>query len=180
MVWLRGRAPYLMLLGAVVGLDQLTKAIVDRLIGLHESRPIVEGLVSLTYVRNRGAAFGLLSEANIPYQSILFSIVSLLALGAIVSYAMKLPPESRLPQAALTLVMGGAVGNLIDRARLGYVIDFIDVFWGSHHWPAFNAADSAISVGVTLLILDILRAPGTDEQPKRSVVGAATPAGRSQ
>jgi signal peptidase II len=74
-------------------------------------------------------------------------------------YFVKLPDRSRLARMALALVMGGALGNLIDRARLGSVIDFVDVFWGPHHWPAFNVADSAISVGVVLLVLDMLRAP---------------------
>jgi signal peptidase II len=154
-----GRSPYLWIAGVVVALDQVTKALVDDLMALHESRPIVEGLVRLTYVQNRGAAFGILSEAGLPYQSVMFSMVSVLALLAIALYAWRMPVQSRLPQTALALVMGGAVGNLLDRARLGYVIDYMDVYWGPHHWPAFNVADSAISVGVTLLVIDILRNP---------------------
>jgi signal peptidase II len=170
----RGRVPYVMLAAAVVLLDQVTKVLVDRAMELHESRPIVEGLLSLTYVRNRGGAFGMFSDADLPYQSILFSLVSLAAFVAIVSYAWKLPAAHRLPQAGLGLIMGGAIGNLIDRARLGYVIDFVDAYWGSHHWPAFNVADSAISIGVTLLVLDVLREPRAEETHP-----AAAPAGRS-
>jgi signal peptidase II len=150
---------YLWIAGAVVALDQVVKALVDRYLELYESHTIVEGLARLTYVQNRGAAFGILSDADLPYQSVLFSVVSILALGAIAVYAWKLPVTSRLPQAALALIMGGAVGNLLDRVRLGYVIDYVDVYWGRHHWPAFNVADSAISVGVALLVLDILRSP---------------------
>ena len=153
---------YLGIAGAIVALDQVAKALVDRYFELHESRTIVEGLARLTYVQNRGAAFGILSDADLPYQSLLFSVVSILALGAIAVYAWKLPIASRLPQTALALIMGGAVGNLLDRMRFGYVIDYVDVYWGRHHWPAFNVADSAISVGVALLVLDILRSPHPD------------------
>jgi signal peptidase II len=154
-----GRSTYLWIAGVIVALDQVTKALVDHLMMLHQSRTIVEGLVRLTYVQNRGAAFGILSEAGLPYQSVLFSVISLLALLAIALYAWRMPVQSRLPQTALALVMGGAVGNLLDRARLGYVIDYMDVYWGAHHWPAFNVADSAITIGVALLVLDILRNP---------------------
>lgn len=181
-----GRSPYFWIAGVVVALDQVTKALVDDLMALHESLPIVEGLIRLTYVQNRGAAFGILSEAGLPYQSVMFAVVSLLALLAIALYAWRMPVQSRLPQTALALVMGGAVGNLLDRARLGYVIDYVDVYWGAHHWPAFNVADSAISLGVALLVIDILRNPQpigplgaavqVDEAPKTEI--AAQPAGR--
>lgn len=158
----RRRGLYLWIAGLVVALDQATKALVDRYMELHESHSIIDGLARLTYVQNRGAAFGILSDADLPYQSALFSVVSVVALLAIAVYAWRLPAASRLPQAALALIMGGAVGNLLDRARLGYVIDYVDVYWGRHHWPAFNVADAAISVGVGLLVLDILRRPQPD------------------
>ena len=170
------RRPYLLLMLAVVGLDQATKWLVDRVMDLHESRVVIEGLLSLTYVQNRGAAFGVLSDAELPYQAILFSLVSILALGAIAAYAWRLPAASRLPQTALALIMGGALGNLFDRARLGYVVDFVDVFWGAHHWPAFNVADSAISVGVGLLILDMVLSPESG-QTVAAEVGAPPLAG---
>ena len=153
---------YFWIAGAIVALDQVAKALIDRYMDLHQSHTIVEGLARLTYVQNRGAAFGILSDADLPYQSVLFSVVSILALGAIAVYAWRLPITSRLPQTALALIMGGALGNLLDRMRLGYVIDYVDVYWGRHHWPAFNVADSAISIGVALLVLDILRSPQPD------------------
>jgi signal peptidase II len=173
-----GRSTYLWIAGVIVALDQVTKALVDDFMTLHESRTIVEGLVRLTYVQNRGAAFGILSEAGLPYQSLMFSVVSLLALLAIALYAWRMPVQSRLPQTALAMVMGGAVGNLLDRARLGYVIDYVDMYWGPHHWPAFNVADSAITVGVALLVIDILRNPEMDESPKGEI--AASPAGHGE
>lgn len=154
-----GQRMYFGVAGVIVCLDQITKVLVDRFMALYESRPVVEGLVRLTYVQNHGAAFGILSDAGLPYQSVLLAIVSLVALAAIGVYAWRLPAGSRMPRMALALIMGGAVGNLLDRVRHGYVVDFVDVHWGPHHWPAFNVADSAITVGVTLLLLDILRHP---------------------
>ena len=124
--------------------------------------PLVDGLLSLSHVRNRGAAFGLLSDWDLPYQSVLLSLLSIAALVAIALYFFRLPAAARLPRLALALVLGGAVGNLIDRVRLGYVVDFIHVYWRQHQWPDFNVADSAITIGVTLLVLDILRSPGQE------------------
>ena len=179
------RGPYVWIMAAIVVLDQATKLIVDRMMSLHESHEVIAGFLRLTYVRNRGAAFGILSDADLPFQAALFSVLSLAALFAIGLYAWRLPAESRLPKTALALIMGGAVGNLIDRMRLGYVIDFVDAHWGPHHWPAFNVADSAITMGVVLLVLDMLWHPhGATDAPARRVpaeratgVPAATPGG---
>jgi signal peptidase II len=157
--------------GLIVCLDQITKTLVDRTMALYESRSIVDGLLKLTYVQNRGAAFGILSDADLPNQHWMLAVVSLLALGAIAFYAWKLPANARMPRLALALIMGGAVGNLLDRLRLGYVVDFVDVFWGPHHWPAFNVADSAISIGVALLLLDILRHPQGETRAEAPVAG---------
>ena len=164
------RAYYLWISAAVVALDQATKWVVDQFMGLHETRELIDGLVRLTHVRNRGAAFGVLSDADLPYQAFIFAAVSLLALFAIAVYAWRLPTASRVPRLGLALIIGGALGNLIDRVRLGYVIDFVDVYWRTHHWPAFNVADSCISIGVCLLVIDMLRAP-------RAEPGVAAPAG---
>lgn len=166
-----GRRMYFGVAGLIVCLDQITKTLVDRYMALYESRSIVDGLVKLTYVQNRGAAFGIFSDADLPNQHWLLAVVSLLALGAIAFYAWKLPAGSRLPRVALALIMGGAVGNLLDRLRLGYVVDFVDVFWGAHHWPAFNVADSAISIGVALLLLDILRHPQGETRAEAPAAG---------
>jgi len=171
--------PYLLLIAAVVVLDQLTKALVVRQIGLHDYVPLVDGLVSLSHVRNHGAAFGLLSDWNLPYQSLLLSLLSLAALGAIATYFLRLPAAARLPRAALALVLGGAVGNVIDRLRLGYVVDFVHVYWREYQWPDFNAADSAITIGVALLVIDILSSPETEPQGAAAGIDTATPAGRT-
>ena len=160
--------PYLLLMAAIVLLDQATKALVVRSLALHAYVPVVDGLLSLSHVRNRGAAFGFLSDWDVPYQAVLLALLSLGALLAIALYFLRLPAEARLPRLALALVLGGAVGNLVDRLRLGYVVDFVHVYFREHQWPDFNLADSAITVGVTLLVLDILRSPG----PARTRAGA--------
>lgn len=177
---MRRHLPSALLIAAVVVLDQLTKWLVVRSIGLHDSVPIVDGLLSLSHVRNRGAAFGVLSDWDLPYQSWLLALLSVAALAAIAAYFWKLPAAARLPRVALALVLGGAVGNLIDRARLGYVVDFVHVYWREHQWPDFNVADSAITIGVTLLVLDILRSPGREPAAEAPVETAATPARRTE
>ncbi len=178
---MRPRLVYTFLTVFVVGADQLTKWLVRMRLELHEYREIVSGLLSLSHVRNRGAAFGILSDAELPYQSALFAALSLIALGAIALYARRLPATARLPQTALALILGGAVGNLVDRVFHGYVTDFVHVYWKQHVWPDFNVADSAISVGVCLLLLDMLRSADTGEdrnaRPEAESFGTASPAG---
>ncbi len=171
------RLPYLLVMLGVLVLDQSTKWLVARSLELHDYRSLIDGFLSLSHVRNRGAAFGILSDADLPYQAMLFSALSLVALVAIAVYAWRLPAGARLPQFALALILGGALGNLIDRMRMGYVTDFIHVYWKTHQWPDFNSADSAITVGVTLLVLDILLSPQMETSAKAEIV--ASPAGRT-
>ena len=156
---MKGHTRYLSIVLAVVVLDQLTKAWVQRSIGVHESRPVIDGFLSLTHGRNPGIAFGVLSEGRLPFQALALTLLGLVAVVALSVYAWRVPPVHRLRLVALSLVIGGAVGNLIDRIRYGSVVDFIHVYWRTHQWPDFNVADSAISVGVTLLILEGLFSP---------------------
>jgi signal peptidase II len=151
--------PYLGIVAAVIVLDQLTKAWVQRSIGPHESRPVIDGFLSLTHGRNPGIAFGILSEGGLPFQAQALTLLGLVAVMALSAYALRVPPAHRLRLVALSLVIGGAVGNLIDRIRHGSVVDFIHVYWRTYTWPDFNVADSAISVGVTLLVLEALFSP---------------------
>lgn len=136
-------------------LDQWTKWLVDQNFTLHESVSLIDNFLALTYVRNKGAAFGILADSSIriPF----FITVSFIAIGGILWYYRKISEEQRLLQWALALVFSGAIGNLIDRILYGEVIDFVDAHWFQYHWPAFNVADSAISVGVTLLLIDLWR-----------------------
>jgi signal peptidase II len=140
--------------GIVVGLDQATKAWIQATFRLFESRPVVDDLFHLTYVRNPGAAFGFLSHHGQGFRRPFFLGVTGVALAVIFVVVRKVPPARRWMLASLGLIFGGAVGNAIDRVRWGEVVDFIDLFWKSHHWPAFNVADSAITVGMAILILE--------------------------
>ena len=176
---MKRHVPYLLLMAAVVLLDQGTKALVARSLDLHEYVPIVDGFLSLSHVRNRGAAFGLLSDWDVPYQSVVLAVLSCLALGAIAFYFLRLPATARLPRLALALVLGGAAGNLVDRARLGYVVDFVHAYWRRYQWPDFNVADSAITIGVALLVLDILRSPESPAGVPRRIDAAEPTAGRT-
>ena len=141
---------------AIVGIliDQITKIAVDRSMQLFDSIPIVEHFFHLTYVRNRGAAFSFLSNASwrLPF----FISVSIIAAIVILVAFQKMRDDQKLAHTSLALIFSGAVGNLIDRIRLGEVIDFLDAHWYRHHWPAFNVADSLICVGVFLLAIDML------------------------
>ena len=141
---------------AVVLLDQTTKPLVRAKLPLNDSIAVVPGFVSLTHVRNTGAAFGLLNRTDLPFKTALLVGLAVAALVGIAVYATRLPPDQRLARAGLALVLGGAVGNLIDRVRTGYVLDFVDVYWRDYHFWAFNVADSAITVGVALIVLDMI------------------------
>lgn len=141
---------------AIVVLDQATKALVRAKLPLHESVTVIPGFFDLTHVRNTGAAFGMLDNADFPYKPALMVVVALIALGAVASYALTLPATQRIARVGLALILGGAVGNLIDRATMGYVVDFVDVYFRGVHFWAFNVADSAITVGVVLMLLDVL------------------------
>ena len=144
------------LAGLIVVLDQATKAIVRATLPLHDSVELVPGFLSFTHVRNTGAAFGLLNGIDFPFKTEVMSLVALTALVAIGVYAVKTSIPQPAAQIGLALVMGGAVGNLIDRVTAGYVVDFVDVYWRGWHFWAFNVADAGITVGASLLILDMI------------------------
>jgi signal peptidase II len=143
----------------VVAVDQGTKQYVDATFNLYESRPVVEGFFNLTYVRNSGAAFGILSRRDPEFLRLFFLSVTGVALLVVVFYYSRIPWSQRLTLCGLGLIMGGALGNGIDRYTIGQVIDFLDVYVGDYHWPAFNVADSAICIGVSLLLIDSFRRP---------------------
>lgn len=144
---------------ALVVADQVTKALVVRGIPLHDSVTIVPGLLNLTHVRNTGAAFGMMNSVHFPGKTVVITVLAVAAILAIGVYASRFASETRLARTGLGLVLGGAAGNLLDRARLGYVVDFVDAHYAGWHFWAFNVADSAITVGAIVLILDMFRAP---------------------
>lgn len=147
----------------VLPLDQVSKIYIDRRFALYESVTVIENFFSITYVRNPGAAFGILADSawRLPF----FITIGIVATGAILWYISRLEPQSKWLPLSLALVLSGAVGNLIDRVRIGEVIDFIDVHWYQYHWPAFNVADSAITIGVAMLLIDLWR----EERKKKAV-----------
>jgi signal peptidase II len=142
--------------GGVLILDQVTKALVLKHLPLGGSVPVIPGCFALTHVHNPGGAFGFLAAMSSEVRSLLFIAVSLLAAGLIVYFYWRTPPRQRVLAFGLALVFGGAVGNLIDRLRFGIVVDFLDVYLGDLHWPAFNVADSGITVGVGIFALHLL------------------------
>lgn len=153
---------------SVLFLDQLTKIWVIRNFDLGETVSVIPGIFNFTYVRNTGAAFGILADANPAFRVPFFLIVPFVALFVIAYLFKKIPPGEKWVPLALALVSGGAIGNLIDRIVHGYVIDFLDFHWKyQHHFPAFNVADSAICVGIGILMLDlvVLNPEGTQSAP---------------
>jgi signal peptidase II len=142
----------LLIVIAVVALDQLTKWEVTRTMRLHESIPIISDYFSLTYIRNSGAAFGILAGSNAGFRMVFFGLTSVLALALLGTIYARLSPADWIGQISVAGIFGGAIGNLIDRVRFGEVIDFLDFSIQGHHWPAFNVADAAITVGVCFLI----------------------------
>ena len=139
--------------GLVIFFDQLTKLHIMQTMRLHESIPIVPNLFSLTYIRNPGAAFGFLAGSSNAFRMVFFGLTSIFALVLLGTILYRMPERDWVGRFSVAAILGGAVGNLIDRLRYGEVIDFLDVYIDNYHWPAFNVADSAITVGVIFLII---------------------------
>ena len=147
---------------SIIVLDQLTKMIVDRNMPLHGSIPIIDDFFNLTYVRNTGAAFGMFSGSHEAFRLPFLILVSVVAIGFILTMLRRLRDEETGMITALAFILGGALGNLIDRLLHGEVIDFLDVYWSNYHWPAFNLADSFITIGVTITLYFLLKSKGED------------------
>jgi signal peptidase II len=140
----------------IVVADQIVKALVRSRLALHESVTVIPGFFDLTRVHNTGAAYGFLDAVDFPFKTVLLACVAVAALVGLGVYATRLDQSQPLTRLGLTLVMGGAVGNLIDRVSAGYVLDFVDIYSGNWHFWAFNVADSAITIGVVLMVLELL------------------------
>jgi len=149
-------------LALIVVLDQLTKIIVLRTMAFYQSIPIIDGLFSLTYVRNTGAAFGIFAGSAEIFRRPFLILVSILASAFIITLLTRLTDRERGLITALTFILGGAIGNLIDRIFYGEVIDFLDIYWLNYHWPAFNVADSFITVGVAIALYCLYKHRGAD------------------
>lgn len=140
----------------VVALDQVTKWLVRTRIPMHGSVEVIPDFLDLTHVRNTGAAFGFLNGIDFPGKTIVIAVVAICALIGVSLYAGTLAREQLIARLGMALIIGGAAGNLIDRVFMGSVVDFVDAYWGTFHFWAFNVADSAITVGVVFMILDMI------------------------
>lgn len=147
---------WLWLAALAIGLDQASKIAIDKSFQLYESINVMP-FFNLTYVHNMGAAFSFLSEAG-GWQRWFFAALAIIMSTIMTIWLTRLKENETLLAVALSLILGGAIGNLIDRLFYGYVIDFLDVYYQTWHWPAFNIADSAITIGVTLMLIESFKA----------------------
>jgi signal peptidase II len=151
------RLLYLGLSLLLFGLDRLSKSLVVSRLPLYESVPIIEDYFHLTHVANTGALFGLMAGMASPLRGLIFITIPVLAIFLILAFQFRTRENDFLVQTGLSLILGGAMGNLYDRIAFGHVVDFLDFSLAGHHWPAFNLADSSICLGVFTLILDLFR-----------------------
>lgn len=140
----------------IIAADQLTKVLIRTTVPLHGEMPIVPGFINLTHVQNTGAAFGFLNGSEFPMKTVLIAGIAAVALVLVGFYSASLSHQQTAARIGLALIIGGAAGNLIDRLVVGSVVDFVDVYFRNWHFWAFNVADSAITVGVAIMILDML------------------------
>ena len=141
----------------IVGLDQISKYFICKLVPLYSQIQVIDGFFNIVHIRNSGVAFGLFKRFGSEYRLISMLVVSLIAVFLIFFLVSQLKRGCKLQAFSLSLILGGAIGNLIDRMLIGEVVDFIDVHWAEvYHWPAFNVADSAITVGIIFIIFDEL------------------------
>lgn len=143
---------WLIVTAIVVAVDQITKSAVISRFSLHESHPVINGFFNLVYVLNPGAAFGFMARASETFRMYFFIGITVAVILMILFYLLKSPADNTLNDLGMTLIFSGAVGNLLDRVRFGAVVDFLDFYVRTWHWPAFNVADSAITVGAGLMI----------------------------
>ncbi len=148
----------------IVLIDQASKAMIRASLPLHQSVTIIPGLVDFTHVRNTGAAFGILNAVDFPFKTAVIAVIATAALVGVGMYAASLAHHQLVARVGLALITGGAAGNLLDRLIVGSVVDFVDVYWRMWHFWAFNVADSAITVGVAIMILDMLGSSGNESE----------------
>jgi len=154
--WRNKYGRLLLIAGTIIIADQITKAVVLAKMALYQSITIIPGFFSLTHIHNPGGAFGFLAQQNATVRVAVFLVASIVAIGLIFMFYRQIPRSHPFLASGLALILGGAIGNLIDRLRFGKVVDFLDFYIGSLHYPAFNVADSAITVGVTIFLVHLV------------------------
>jgi len=154
---MKKNAPYVLIMIALVALDQATKYIIARTVDLYASVTVIPGFFNITRIHNKGAIFGTFSQTNNKLVFALLTAASFAALALVVYFFFKTPSGDQLMKVALTLIAAGAIGNQFDRLIRGHVIDFLDFYVGKAHWPFFNAADSCITIGACLMLVILFR-----------------------
>jgi len=155
----------------IVCLDQVSKIIVLKGLGIYESVPVIKGFFNLVHVRNRGMAFGFMNRPDMDFGFWILVSATILAIVLLSFWFYRMEDESNWTTLGLSLILGGALGNLIDRVRLHEVIDFLDFYVGAYHWPAFNVADAAITVGAIMVGLCLFFESPAKKQPLRENPG---------
>jgi signal peptidase II len=140
----------------VISADQISKALILQHLPLHHRLTVIEGFFDITHIQNPGGAFGLMANMSATFRVFVFLLISSLAVGFVFYLYVKTPRTHSFLASGFALIFGGAIGNLIDRIRFGVVVDFLDVYIGKYHWPAFNIADSAITVGIFIFVFHLL------------------------
>jgi len=154
--WSNKYGRLLLIAGTIVITDQITKAVVLAKMALYQSIIVIPGFFNLTHIHNPGGAFGFLAQQDAIVRVAVFLVASTVAIGLIFMFYRQIPRSHPVLASGLALIFGGAIGNLIDRLRIGKVVDFLDFYIGSLHWPAFNVADSAITVGVAIFLVHLV------------------------
>lgn len=154
----KAKGPYLLLSLLVLVADQWSKWLVERHLPLHQPKEIIPGLLNLTHVQNTGVAFGMFAANGNSRGTLILTVLGMVALTVVGIYFWRTSIRDRLMLTSLALILGGAVGNLMDRVATGSVTDFIDAYVGTYHWHTFNVADSAITIGICLMALEIILA----------------------
>jgi signal peptidase II len=160
----RARLPYLVLVFLVLILDRISKTAIRLHFDLGQPVSVIDGAFNITYVQNTGVAFGFLDSLSSSFKVVLLCLVAAVAAVAVIVFSLRSSPYNRLLQVSLGLILAGALGNLFDRWRYGYVIDFLEFHARNHYWPSFNIADTAVSIGVILLAWETFR----NETPRRA------------
>lgn len=142
--------------GSVLLADQISKWMILQKLALYQKITVVPGFFNITHIQNPGGAFGFLAQQSQLVRGIVFLAMSFFAVGLIFWFYRKTPPTHRFLAAGFALIFGGAIGNLVDRVRFGHVVDFLDFYIGTWHWPAFNVADSAITTGIVIFLLHVV------------------------
>ena len=154
---LMSRIRYIFLAFLILLSDRVSKSEISNHFELGQPVAVIDGFFNITYVRNTGVAFGILDPVRSPMKSTILAILTIAAIVAVIVYCARTPLNQTLLQTALSLILAGALGNLYDRLRHGYVIDFLEVYYRNYRWPSFNVADSAITTGVALLAIQMFR-----------------------